>query len=274
MRLCTEFDPQVIRLYPVDDLNDRRIELLKLYKKERDSIEKSLATSRDYCATVENLVMDSLKSGTYTLMPYNMFLWLYCIGCSPVEKRRFFAALAERCRETETLKFSKMPVSRRVKDLVRSGKGFAVAGEQTYSHLQALICMLACAVKGSEHPGEEFRGAIRQAAPVFTAPLTHCKGLSAARYSKEMMSGWNIAVLKCEELKVAGMTLIWLMRRAQKALYDKYGKTVGGIPRSLWLARLIATLLITREEQERNALGNAFVGGRVKVWEEDGMYVV
>lgn len=267
MRYCTKFDQETLRYFGSEALTENRKRMYEQYAVLRNEIETYLAHSRNYIASLEDYVGAQAMLGGYTLMPLNMFTWLYCVGCSEKERTELFRKMADASMDLDENGLRKAPVTRRVKELIRSREGFTKNGEQSYGHMQALICCLACAMRKKREPAREFRKAICDIIPPFKWYMTECSDVLTARYSPQMTSGWNIAVLKCEETRLAELLLLYLLYRANAMLERRNSGIIAGEPKTRWLARVQAMLMASREENKHSVLNYGFLGGLTVVWE-------
>ena len=86
----------------------------------------------------------------YVLVPMNLTLWLYALGCNDKEKSRMFISLAKSVRNLlknkgNTITLSAIPIGRNAKNMLYDPDKLANMAYCTYQALQSLLVGLVCA---------------------------------------------------------------------------------------------------------------------------------
>jgi len=203
----------------------------------------------------------------YTLLPFNLALWLYELGNSSEESRDLYTRLSRSVRvamrreqldggEDTPGAFSmdSLPITKTMKEYIQNaGRMFRESRNRQFAQLQGLISGLTCAVRGRVvDPGTQVYTAINNAMPEYAQTLGKVPvgGEERLLYSNaytENDRNWNVMLFQVVEMEVAVLLVNALLHRANAEFARNGGRErTKGFTREELIGRLYKYMRLSK----------------------------
>ena len=223
----------------------------------------------------------------YTLVPLNLALWLYKLGCNRDKERALYAGLTKSIAKIQKYKghedlkmsFSDMPLSRSAKDLMGHEwrKLLPKAIDNGYLHLQALITALVCSARGRAYPVEHtIYNALHRSAPWLADCLGHIPVLqtqTGTEYRRIYLNSytennplWRAMLFQVTDAYQAVVVMQNLFLKAQDVLQSNHGIGTNRISRKEFVIKLCTYLQVSSFHEARRSMAYIAMNGQQRFW--------
>lgn len=255
----------------------------EVWSRNRDTL-KSVGSLTDNMDAALGAIPQRDESGKplYCILPLNMILWLYEQGNNEALSKQLFSIIHKRSmalyrRRSEKykdmrIKFENMPVSDNFKKKLLSRNLFDDSKFRKFLHLQAMLAILACSVRGlHEEPYDIAHEIICEAAPgtmnVITGPIV--AGSPRHMYSavfSEKSQLWNVALLRCASVADSVQLIRTLVWRGKAVMPRIDSKRTTTISRMDFFLKLLLWLELSLDNDPISCMDKENLAGASKLW--------
>lgn len=251
--------------------------------RHEDILRKTGSLTDNMDAALASIPLRNAEGGPlYCLAPVNMVLWLYEQGNNEALSRRLFSEIHKRSRalwqlrsekhKSMRIKFEEMPITANFKQKLLTKNLYDDRKFRKFLHLQALLAILACSVRGvQEEPYDIAHAILSEAAPGAISAIANplVGGRERNMYSaifSEKSPLWNVALLRCASAADSVQLIRALIWRGKAAMPRIDSKRTTAISRMDFFLKLLAWLELSLEDDPIVCMDRENMAGACKLW--------